>query len=621
MGDTIFAMRSCAVAALLVACSSDPVLHVTVTHPTGLDVASTTVSVYESKKLSCQDIEYGDVDASTLQGALVASETVDAQGTTGALSGLSRTDPKLVVARGYDGTGALVAAGCAEQDVVSGDATLAIATEATAIVSYALLDPTGTNDIYGIATTVTDVSGKELDGRQVWWRVYGPAGTAPASATGVTTISDGVWQPTQPVCTTKGLASIHPVPPGLIGGFAIELRVAWSVDPPQLFSSFTKIDPTLTALAPPTGATKFCTRHVAASPTLACLDNPTGTQLVAFDFSVGESAGTTTLSPKASTPVQSVPADTIALYGVDNGARRDVFAATQHCAVAGVFGSTPKDTTMACPLVTADDILYVPACGASPAKLLFHISAGMDKIRSVDPLGGSQVDIDPGYRGLETQAKFNSAGCVTQLDPAGGTSTSKQVIVLDFAKTDGTNPSTRALYDCTTSCQSLDLPLPQAAAGFTGGSESRIVVTTVDATGVVLSQDVLLPDPGGAADHLVERSRQPAASIPISLAIGNFDADNGVDLLWDIVTRRGTSFQIAYARTVDAQPLSALSPPVGLLVDTIEVGDLTGDGHDDIAIVGQTLSTTMPAHGVAVIPTQVPPVAVTLVSDSKTCAP
>jgi hypothetical protein len=285
-----------------------------------------------------------------------------------------------------------------------------------------------------------------------------------------------------------------------------------------------------------------------------------------------------------------------------------------------VFGSTPNDPNMACPLVTADDILYVPACGQTAAKLLFHVSAALDKIRVIDPLGGPASDLAPGYRGLETRATFNAAGCVTELDPAGGTSTLRQVIVLDFAHADGSAPSTRALYACGATCSALELPVAAAAVGFTGGSESRIITTTVDATGVVLSQDVLLPDASGAADHLVERSRQPAASLPLSIAVGNFDADDGVDLLWDVGSRRGTSFQIAYARSVGGQPLSALSPPQLAAIDTLEIGDLTGDTFDDIAILGQSVSTT-PVRGVAVIPTRVDAPAGTLVSDTQTCAP
>ncbi len=611
-------MRSCAWLLALAACSSDPVLHVTVTHPTGVAIASTTVSVYESKQFACQDIEYGDVDDVSLQAALVASETIGAQGTTGALTGLSRTDPKLVVARGFDASGGLLAAGCAEQGVVSGDAQLAITTELAAVVSYAIADPTGMTDLYGIATTVTDPSGKALDGRQVWWRVYGPAGTAAqTSPTMLTGLSDGIWEPAQPSCTTKGLATIHPVPPDQIGGYAIELRVAWAVDPPQYFSSFTRIDPSLTTLAVPTNSTRFCARHVTSGgPRLTCLDNPTGSQPIAYDFTVSQANGTATLSAKAMTGSQNVPADALDVFGIDNASGgHDVYAATTHCAVASAAGVQPMDINPYCPLQAADDIMLVPACGSEPARLLFHIPmAGTDVVRAVDPTGGAPSDLGIPLKG---NVSFNAAGCVSELDPVTGQMMQRQVIVLDNSVA-GVTVGTHALYACATTCADINLPLAGAGVGFTTGTEQRMVAAAIDATGVVLSQLVLLRDPSGAADRLVERTRQPAASVPISIAVGNFDGDGVQDLVWDVGGRRGTAFEVAYARMVNGQPLSALSGAFTAQIASLEVGDVTGDGKDDLVVTGGGAAVL---HGVGVIPTRVAPTQVTLMGDTKPCAP
>ena len=70
--------RSAFVAACvaLAGCGESASLVVTVTHPSNLTVASTTVSVYVSSQFTCQDIEYGNVDSASLQAALVASESV-----------------------------------------------------------------------------------------------------------------------------------------------------------------------------------------------------------------------------------------------------------------------------------------------------------------------------------------------------------------------------------------------------------------------------------------------------------------------------------------------------------------------------------------------------------------
>jgi hypothetical protein len=467
-------------------------------------------------------------------------------------------------------------------------------------------------------TTLTDLAGHELDARQVWWRVYGPAGTMADARTGVAVnaLTDGVWEPPQPSCTKNGLATIHPVPPGLIGGFAVEVRVAWAVDAPKMFSSFTKIGLALTPVTVPMGTSeKYCARHVAGGVArLTCLDDATGT-LVGSDYTVTVSDGTAALAKSAST---AVPADAIALYDVANAMNRDVYAATATCAIAPLFGAGGGHIGSC---TGADDILVVPACGSNSAKLLFHIpgAAGNDQIRQIDLATGVGSYLPIAFLGPENRVAFNAAGCVTELDPSGSSPVERQAIVLDFTK-DTLLPQTRALYNCSPSCSALPLPIAQAAVGFTTGSESRMVVTIVDATGVGLSQDVLLPDSSGAADHLVERSREPAASVPLQLVAGNFDNDSGTDLLFDVLSRRGTSFEIAYARMVGDEPLAALSPvQVGIAAGDLLVGDVTNDPYDDIVVLGATVDIN-PKRGIAVVPTWVPP-PMPPASNDKPCAP
>src|SRR2546430_5198727 len=106
--DTVGVMRSSrsravalAVAFVAAACASDPTLHVTVTNPQGLPIVSTTITVYESDSLRCEDVEFSRLTDAELGAAAVTAETIDATGnTTGALSGISRTDHKVIVARG-----------------------------------------------------------------------------------------------------------------------------------------------------------------------------------------------------------------------------------------------------------------------------------------------------------------------------------------------------------------------------------------------------------------------------------------------------------------------------------------------------------------------------------------
>jgi hypothetical protein len=571
--------------------------------------------VYESKTFTCQDIEYGNVDDTTLGAALVAEVSIDAAGTKGALDGLSRTDDKLIVARGYDMAGIYVAAGCVDKGVVSGSDKVEIDTVATAAVSLVAVDANGTSDIYGISTTVTDVTGMVLDGRQVWWRVFGPAGTQPDNrASNVTTITDGVWEPTAPSCTSHGELSIHPVPPSLIGGFAVEVRLAWGAYAPRMFSSFTKVDLGLTPVTlPATVSEKFCARHVSGgSAKLTCLDNSSGT-LVAADYAATVSSGVVTLSKGATA---TVPSDAIALYEVANGANHDVYAATATCAIAPLFGAGGGHVGSC---TGADEILLVPACGTETAKLLFHVPGGVlkDQITQVDLSTGAATTLVPGFAMAENRVAFNAAGCVSELDPTGGPSVPHQMIVLDY--TIGVlSPSTRGLYKCP-ACLTVPFPIPLAAVGFTGGTESRMVVTLVDASGVLLSQDVLLPSASAAEEHFVERAREFSASLPVQVVAGNFDGDDGTDLLWDISSRRGTSFEIGYARLVGDQPLAALATAQGVTVSQLLVGDFTNDSYDDVVLLGATLETS-PKRGVAVLPSRVAPENTTLKPD-QTCTP
>jgi len=632
MGDTIYGMRTLAIAVAIAACSSDPTLHVTVVHTTEVKVTSTTVSVYDSKNFGCQEIEYADVDASALASALVAEETLDDSGkvTAGSLANLPRSDDKTIVARGYNDAMQLVAAGCADKGVVSGADKVEVDTVPAAVVSIGIADASGA-DFYGIATTVTDVNGKAIDGRQVWWRVYGPGGFTPNSqAPNLDVVQNGYWEPMQPTCTKKGTATIHPVPPDLIGGFAIEVHVSWAADPPQQFTSFTKFgDVTDTAppgsvlaLNPPAAVNNsgVCTRRVTGgNATLTCLDG--ASTVAAYDVSVTymPATGTATLAEGSSV---AVPQTTISLFGVDNGSARDVYAAGSDCSVTALYGA-PAGKSGTCS--GADDVRYVPACGSAHPLVLFHIpkSTVPGSVIAVDQVTGTSAVVPVAYHAVtatpENDVVFNAVGCVTELDPTGGPPATKQMIVLDYEIVGALSTvitGTRAIYNCSGSCTPLPLPIPGGAVGFlVDGTESRLVVPTIDATGIELSQIVLLSD--ASTDKLVERERHPAASVPDLLVSGSFDNDSGTDLLWTFTVKRsGTAFEVSYARMVGDERLTALSGAISSTIAQMIAGDVTNDKHDDITVVSQILNKRY----VATVPLQEPPPPFMLTTDG-TCAP
>ena len=105
-------------ATLIVACSSDPTLAVSVTHPSvvrsprrghGLRVGLAEVHRHRVRALDPAGLEALAADDVTLDGSA-----------SGDLSGISRTGHKVIVARGFATNMALVTVGCAEKDEIIG---------------------------------------------------------------------------------------------------------------------------------------------------------------------------------------------------------------------------------------------------------------------------------------------------------------------------------------------------------------------------------------------------------------------------------------------------------------------------------------------------------------------
>ena len=599
MSANVHPMRRVLWVIAVAACADDPTLHVSVTHPAGSQVGKTVVSVYEGS-FGCVQVEFGDLTADQLQASLVAEDTIP----YGNLNGLSRTDPKIVVARGYGADGQLVTEGCAEKDVVTGADELAVTTVPTATASLASADPTHA-DAFGLAVTATDPDGKQLDGRPVSWRVYAPAGAMPA-ASGLDVAPDSSWQPAAPVCTTNGLAVIHPVPPSTVGGYAIQARVAWAAEPVPLYSNVVA-DLSVAALTPPANVTKACAiGRAGGAPALVCLTGSGATQ-----YSVG-AGGTLAAGPSVTV------ANAVALYALDSG---DVWAMTSSGAPVRVFPSAQAGACTGCSNVTIDDVVLMPACGSSPAKLLVHNTGIGKQLLWMDPTGGALTEFPVQLKTGELLAKQElvSAGCASELDASAGTYTTQQVAVIDINRPlTGVPIASRAHFACTASgCQTLDLPVAGGPVGFSGGSQPYVIATNLDATGVVLTSLLL------AGAHWVELARQPAASVPHKIVTGQLDDDGGIDKVWDMKTKLGGLVEIAYSRMIGDTPLEGLSlalaqqEPPKVALDLL-VGDVTGDAHDDIIIVGQTVDGTQ--TGVAVAPSHAPAPIGTLRTDTP-CAP
>jgi hypothetical protein len=607
-------MWRCALVLVVAACMDTPSLHVTVTHPTGLAIARTELAVYESSSLTCDDIAFARIGADELAAIAAIAQVIEGSGEA-ALANLTRTGRKVIVARGLAAGGQLLAAGCTTQELVEGRVELELATIAAATAS--VLSTQDPADPTAIAMVTTDPHGRALDGRRVSWTVYGPAGATPMQP-GTVELGDGVWEPPGPTCSTAGLVRVHPVPSAVVGGYAIQLRVEWATQQPPRTTSLLAPDFTPQSSNPPSPGARFCALRVRdANRWLVCLERD-GSDVIARAFRAQVSAGRAGL---VGVDEQPVAGDAIAVVSVPDDGGLEVYAITTRGELLPLFAApTIANAAPVCPAgppcaTPVENALVLPACGpAQGAKLVLQLggAGGPGQIKQVDLSDGSLGDL-PLNRLATLRVVLDNAGCVQRLAPMGGAAEPQQVI--SYHLTGLVEPiilQTRMSYGCAVTCDDIEL-LAGAGVGFVPGAEPRAVITILDATGVVLVQAVMIPDPTGKPDRLVERTRHPAAALPDRMVTGRFDADDTWDLIWSMAAQRGTRFELAYGKQAGGQPLLALSPLVARQYGTLLAGDLTGDGFDDLIVTGAQ-------GGAGVVPMFVPAAPLDVASDPP-CAP
>ncbi len=611
----------CAIA--LGACGEHPSLRVEVVHPDDIDVATTTITVYQSDLFSCAKIELGDLSDDQLLAAEVDQITIG-DGLAADDLTMSRVDPKVIVARGYDADGAYVSAGCAEKGVVSEGDSLVIETELTAHVSVNGIG-LDTADPFGLAVTVTDPLVRSLPDRVVSWRVHGPAGAMPLDLTNITLGNDSDWEPTQPACTNEnGQVRLHPMPPSTVGGFATSVRTSWSAEPPRTFTTFTPVDAsgTISIDAIP-GTKRWCAARISgATRRLDCVQNVAG-EIRAFEYTVTMQGGGATIVESDQQAFSGLGAteNVIGVFSVERDATtRDVYAITNRGRPIGLFGpKVPAANVKLSDTNPVIDVGVLPACGGKPAGLLLVVSTLQARevlelaIDPVQPLGQDPT-LTPFFSTAPGDGvEVNNTGCVAEL--SAGATVLHQVGVIDISGRIAPNPrnATVAAFECGASPTGCVIPMPiaRAGVGFLAADDlqpARIAIPTFDVSGAVLAIGVLQSDAQGKL-RAVELERTSAASFPLHVVSGQFDADGRPDLFWDILAGNVavSNFQLSYAHQVDNQRLSALSTaqPDLAVVDTF-VADVTGDGLDDLVITADNKLLNPDEHSVRVIPGQVP---------------
>jgi len=614
----------------LSACGDDLSLVVDVEHR--IPVERTVISVYESDSLDCTKIELGDVDATALAAALVAEEIHDAGGVTGSLDGVSRTERKYIVARGFDGGGTPLTAGCATKDEVTGKDHVAVYADEALTVSAILEPPTAADPTYRFAVIASAPDGgPPAVKRQISWEVYGPDGTQPIRGD----LADLVppepnqppqsdWMPRQPACTNaNGITRIHPVPPHHIGGFATRIRASWAANALPLQSSLSRVDPSAVAnLHPASSVTRPCAVKVSGGEhRLVCLDTQGATN-VARELEISASAGR---GMAMQTNVVTLTGAPIAVISVPSGANRDVYFVAGDGSLVPLFaGGAP--TLTACLGCTVSDAVYAPACADDPEAKVY-LQTGPTQLRTFAlatkdraavlgfaPTGDSIV-------GTLDSIDLDQAGCVTQVVPRLG---NKQRQAVTFSATSTVDlggmpvsiPSVHGFYSCgALNCSKLDFPAGEAGTSFVSvdATDNRIIGASGDASGVVVSSWVVIPDPAGGGVHrLIERDRVPAASIPNRIVAGKLDDDAGYDMVWDFGTKRGNTLELAYSRMAGGQRLEAVSGSSLLSVSDLQIDDISNDGFPDLILIG-ALAAAVP---IVVIPTHVAPLETTTVAES-----
>jgi hypothetical protein len=596
------------------ACTNDPSLAIDVVNPPGLAIASTQVTVYQSDVISCNGVVFGDLDATQLAALQVAQETLGSNGrvTSGSLDGMSRTDNKVIVARGFDGSNNWIAAGCGSAGVISDGSTLTIDTEGTVAVSLEPPDAAG-NDPYGVDIATTDPYGSAVAGRQISWTVFGPTGTVPytsASSFDMIAGSDGgEWQPNV-TCTNPdaSLVAVHPMFPNLTGGYAVQMRVEWANAPIPQFTDLGLSQSVLQSVHA-AGHSHYCAVHATGGANhVACFDDEPVSGIVVHDFAYGSNAqGSAVLNDVAD---ETPPNGAVALVAEPgSGSDTDIYVVD---AAGGVTPMFPLGATV--PAGTAfkiggigsgavDDAIFEPGCGSDGAHVVVHAAGTLlDEVYELDPAGGNALLVKYFEEGSEPFSQLVSAGCIGQL----GSDAPVQVLAIDIGRTksDGVDVDvvdTFALHDCVpgtlpTNLSCADVPLfPGAGVGFTQTASPHLLAATVTASGVEIEEVVLS---GGSAQAPVEVAAVPSAALPDHIVTGNFDSSGQLDQLWDMVSSRrgGSTFEIAYTgQLVGTLPLEALSPNIpATSVDDILVADVNGDGVDDVIV---TVTTTLGTAG------------------------
>lgn len=546
----------------------DPSLRVEVERPVAYAslVERVEISVYERADLTCDDIAFDKLSADELRASLRSTGAGD-------LDAIPRLGHKAVVARGYGRAGKpepedrLVIAGCTEVDEIGDRERIVITTEpvATAAIDAALVSM-GKGAIE-IAVVAVDANLEGIDGKEVRWSTYGPSGSFPASG--------DIDEPAASVLLRNGEGQVRPKTPGMIGPYAVQIRVKWSTGlPPPINAMMVDLPAQRSLGLSDLSFINACTIYPRDGlPVLACLEKDSLTARFVRSYRLVGGALTQVAAPV------SVPS-AIGVYGL-GGAGPGVIVVNADGSYSGILGASASGAVCQgdCTGANVIDVMSFPGCGGSGAGLFayFREVATQRFVATILATGEKHVFNNPPF---DLTIALGSAGCVTDLELGG---TPRVVATV--------NTNTRS------SIYMLGTPAPidrfrdrrQAGSGFTvSGKEARLLTTEGDPTGLVVVESVL--NKPNNTYRLFERRRSPAVAAARHYVSGAFDLDDADDIAWDVVDdidAQTRAIQILLAARAGRPALVGRLP----LADTADLltADLDGDGISEL--IGYTASS------------------------------
>jgi hypothetical protein len=547
---------------------SDPSLRVELILPDEVrdKVRSATLSVLvppQGDPFGCEELAFGAVDSNLILASSV-EEVVLRSGSSGDLNAIPREGDKVLLASAIDTGGEKIVAGCAEQGLIEGDASITINGE---LVTIAILPAFNPIDVAGRTTEVriTDVEGQPARGIEVRWTRTAP-GAAPESNQAV---SDG-----------QGLVAVDVTPPPLPGPLAVDVNARWARSEPPVIVGFrnpetlftdTLPNPSDTASRNPDEIYQVGRIGPNGEMGVAALGNPdltaTRQAYIAY-YNPAISGFTTVLS-------DPMPAAVSSLALITEGNRDRIFTVSLTASIE----------------ILPSGALVVQPLGQTIPIVRRFLPLG-DCTDPTDIQGTLAVFLDGGSQG------FDAAGAIVA-SPFGGAGAPGMPLTSGCLSSEGElHRTVTYLSDqAITLMADLDvirrgtLAVVSSGMGYTqatGGEEALLLATTLNVEGTDIGRFRLLPV--GADKLNVELvTSDSTITFAQSTASGDFDGDGVTDIAAVLVfgdTAEATEYRIHISLGLEAATgrVAGVSSLRSGLRPRIFVRDFDADGHDDILI-------------------------------------